>query len=314
MSKALLEQRLRAAQTDYVWTLYFFNSRKQRNAGLQYETHKVRFRNNDYITGYVQQLINCMLAFQIEPISSVETYDGFNTKVSCDKLTTDGEILSDNYPNFIASLVNCGDAAPLKDKYQGYVLDGRPNLNEEGAGITFIKMANPMIPLSTKKTVMFKKAQDETLDAIDETFCRLYLVADSLIIDGQLYNFNHSFEKLFAVEQTMHKVKAAAIQKITEAGFIANAEEFTNYAQSSNSRTFVTLSNERIEIAKQKDKRRAISDTYHILMNESGEFHIASQEDAASMIKYLCYKVFEEAETQDVLEASSITKWVVSAE
>lgn len=309
MSKALLEERLTAAKTEYVWTLYFINTRKQRNAGLVYEAAKIRFRNNDYISAYAQQLIDCVQHFNVEPISSVETYDGFNTKVSCDKLDVTNALLGDSYTNLITSLTNCGEASPLKERYQGYILDGKPNVDAEGAGITFIKMANPMIALNTKKTVMFKKAQDETLDVIDETFCRLYLVADSLIIDGKLYNFNHAFEKLFSVEQTIKKVKTAAIQKIIDAGFIHNAEDFSNYAQSCHARTFITLSDDRIETAKQQDRRQAISEAYRIPLSAEGNFATSSADEAGNLVKYLCYKVFEEAETNDILEASSVTKW-----
>jgi len=308
MSKELLKQRLEASN-DYVWTLYFINARKQRNAGLLYESAKIRFRSNDYLMSYARQLISCVLQFNVEPISSVEEYDGFNTKVSCDKLSVESDLLDGGYANLINSLENCGEASPLKERYQGYILDGRPNIDANGSGITFIKMANPMIDLNTKKAVMFKKAEDETLDAIDEMFCRLYLVADSIIIDGNLYNFNHAFEKLFNVEKTISKVKTAAIQKIVDAGFIENSDEFSNHAQSCNARTFVTLNDDRIETAKNTERRNSISETYHIPLGDEGGFKISSSEEASTLIKYLCYKMFEEAETKDVLEASSVTKW-----
>ncbi|MDL2273758.1 DUF4868 domain-containing protein [Oscillospiraceae bacterium OttesenSCG-928-G22] len=309
MSKALLEERLAAAKTGYVWTLYFINTRKQRNAGLIYETAKIRFRNNNYISAYAEQLINCVQHFNVEPISSVETYDGYNTKVSCDTLDVTSDLLGDGYTNLITSLTNCGEASPLKERYQGYILDGKPNIDGNGDGITFIKMANPMVALNTKKTVMFKKAQDEALDIIDETFCRLYLVADSLIIDGRLYNFNHAFEKLFNVEQTIKKVKTAAIQKIIDAGIIHNTEDFANYAQSCHARTFVTLNDDRVENAKQQDRRQSISEAYRIPLSEEGNFVTSSVDEAGNLVKYLCFKVFEEAETNDILEASSVTKW-----
>ena len=314
MSKALLEERLEAAKTNYIWTLYFINTRKQRNAGLLYEAAKIRFRNNDYIASYAQQLLDCVLHFNIEPISSVEEYDGFNTKVSCDKLEVNSGLLDGGYANLITSLANCGEALPLKERYQGYILDGRPNIDDDGAGVTFIKIANPMIDLKTKKSVLFKKSQDDALDVIDETFCRLYLVADSIVIDGNLYNFNHAFEKLFNIEQTIKKVKTAAIKRIVDAGFIDNADDFTNYAQSCNARTFVTLNDDRIENAKQDDKRQSIGTTYYVPLSDTGNFMVSSVNEATNLVKYLCFKVFEESETSDVLEASSVTKWVAPSE
>ncbi|MDR1892821.1 MAG: hypothetical protein LBQ48_07425, partial [Oscillospiraceae bacterium] len=134
MSKALLMERLATAKAGYIWTLYFVNTRKQRNAGFLYEATKMRFRNNDYISTYAQKLIDCVQHFNVEPISAVEEYDGFNTKVSCDKLDIMSNLLDGGYANLVESLTNCGEAAPLKERYQGYILDGRPNIDgDDGA-------------------------------------------------------------------------------------------------------------------------------------------------------------------------------------
>ena len=42
-------------------------------------------------------------------------------------------------------------------------------------------------------------------------------------------------------------------------------------------------------------------------LDESGDFIIDSKEKAAFLIKYLCYKIFKDAETNDILEASTIS-------
>lgn len=311
MSKDYLEQCLRAAENDYIWTLYFFNTRKQRNAGFVYESHKVRFKKNDYINAYAGQVINAVSEYQLRPVGSVEEYDGFNTKISCDRIAVANEMLSGSYSAFISSLANTGDAN-LKGRYKGYVLEGQPNNNVVGIPIVFLKLANPMIPLDSKKSVIFKKSDDDSLDGIDEQYCRLYLTMDSILIGDTLYNFTHAFEKIFNIEQTLHKVKSRAIDTIVNAGFVANPENFMEHAQGTSSRVFITLSDERIVRASSVDNRQDISRTFGVPLNESGLFTIIEPEQTSNLLKYLCYKRIKDAESSDVYEASSITKLSIS--
>ena len=259
MSKEYLLNCLSAAKDNFIWNLYFFNARKQRKSDLLYETQKIRFTKSDYVECYAKQLLSIVSSLQIQPISAVEEYNGYNTKVSCDRLAVSSDLVRDNFSIFQNSLVNAGDAN-LKNVYKGYVLDGQPNQGIDGLPILFIKLANPMIPLNTKKAVVFKKSADDSLDGIDEQFCRLYLTTDCMLIDGHLYCFNHSFEKLFNIEQTLHNVKTKAIQTIVDAGFISNGENFTVLARSTNSRTFISLNDERLNRASDTSNRKSIGD------------------------------------------------------
>lgn len=44
-----------------------------------------------------------------------------------------------------------------------------------------------------------------------------------------------------------------------------------------------------------------------IELDLSGDFIIDSKEKASYLIKYLCYKIFKDGETNDILEASTIS-------
>lgn len=47
-------------------------------------------------------------------------------------------------------------------------------------------------------------------------------------------------------------------------------------------------------------------------LDESGDFIIDSKEKASYLIKYLCYKIFKDGETKDILEASTISTLSIS--
>lgn len=61
-----------------------------------------------------------------------------------------------------------------------------------------------------------------------------------------------------------------------------------------------------------KRKRKAVASMLKIDLDESGDFIIDSKEKASYLIKYLCYKIFKDGETKDILEASTISTLSIS--
>ena len=123
-----------------------------------------------------------------------------------------------------------------------------------------------------------------------------------------MYTFNHNFETLFNIEKTMAKVKNVAIDAIVATAAFSDAEAFKSYAlQYTSSRTFITLKPERIKRIEDKHKRADIANMLKIDLDELGNFIIDSKEKASYLIKYLCFKIFKDGETSDVLEASTIS-------
>jgi hypothetical protein len=311
MDKLFLETCLKAAEKNYIWTLYFFSSRKQRKAGYNYDSHKIRFTKTTNLTAYAGQVLSAVNEYQLNPINQVEEYNGFNTKCSCDRLCINADIISTNFSAFRDSLANASEANS-KDFYKGYVLEGQPNEDSDGEIITFLKFANPKATLKSKKSIFYKETTDSSLDEVTEQFYRMYLTVDAILIGEHLYNFTHAFEKIFDVEQTLHNVKTKAIQTIIDAGFIANEDEFAGHAQSMNARTFITLSNERIQRASNLDYRLSIAEDFNLPLDEDSLFEISEPEQTGRLLKYLCYKAFKDSETSELLEASNISKLIVN--
>ena len=290
--------------TGYVWSLYFYKI-DRRSKEQPYKFYKVRFKNEDYLMSYAKSLMSCVNQFQIGPIESVQEYDGENTKVSCDKLVTDNELVAAQLTTFVTALGKASDEK-VKGKIHGYVLFG-VSQTDASKTITFIKSANPITSLTNKKAVVFTTTADDELEMFSDSVCRLYLNTDIVIIDKIMYTFNHNFEALFDIEKTMAKVKTAAIDQMLATTSFADPATFKTYAsQYTSNRTFITLKEERLNRVRDKRKRKVVAAMLKIELDESGEFIIDSKEKAAHLIKYLCYKIFKDGETNDVLEASTI--------
>lgn len=305
MSRDIINKALGFAKTrDYVWNLYFI--RIDRRTINTYESYKIKFKKNTYLLNYSKRLVETIMKYSLPTIESVNNYDGYNTKVSCDKISIENVVLKDQYDLLISSLVHSNDER-LKKKYNGYILIGQSQIDDEFNNIMFIKMANPIIKLDTKKSVVFKNSEDDELDVITDDILRLYLTVDSIVINKTMYCFNHSFEQLFNLEKTLHKVKEQAINTIISTNIASVNEEFEAYLkQITNSRMFISLNSDRISLIKKLDSREIISDITGVELGESKKFNIKSKEDAENICKYLCMKVIKEADTNAIYEAGSV--------
>lgn len=307
MSKQFLQSVFSKIENDnYVWSLYFFRI-DHRGRQQPYLTYKVRFKNNTYLPTYANSLINATRRFQIEPLSCVQDYDGENTKVTCDKISVENALISEQWNSFFNS-VSAATDKKIKGSLQGYILTGQPT-NSELIPITFVKIANPITKVNSKKSIVFTDSNDE-LDLMSDDVYRLYLTVDFIVLNKVMYTFNHSFEKLFNIEKTMSRVKTAAIESIINTNGISNSEDFHNYAkQYSSARTFITLNDERLERIKDEEKRIEVAKKLCLKVDESNKNIIVEDfEQASRLIHYLCYKLFVDKETDDLLEATTVTK------
>ncbi|MEE0946862.1 MAG: DUF4868 domain-containing protein [Acutalibacteraceae bacterium] len=306
MSKEILKSMCSSLKEhSYSWSLYFF---KIDNRGKQpYKVSKVRFKNGTYLSQYASNLLNATENFQIEPISNVQSYDGENSKVSCDKLLITDELVSEQWSLFNSAVAASSDQK-IEGRINGYILYGQPSTEEDNP-VTFIKLANPITKLSNKKSVVFSTTANDELDLITDDVCRLYLTVDLIVYNGAMYTFNHTFETLFNLEKTMAKVKNEAIDEIVNTNAFSNVETFKSLAtQYKSSRTFITLKTERVNRIKDKRSRKKVAEMLHIPLDDSGDFKISTADETSLLIRYLCFKIFQDNETKDVLEANSVTK------
>ena len=73
-------------------------------------------------------------------------------------------------------------------------------------------------------------------------------------------------------------------------------------------RTFITLKRERVERIKNKTKRKKVASMLKIEVNDDGKFVFKNDEEVSLLLRYLCFKVFKDDETKELLEANNVTQ------
>ena len=306
MDKATLVETLENISTSsYSWALYFFKIDRRNNN--PYTAHKVRFKTNEYLSTYANTLVKMIVKYQLGKINEIKEYTGENTKVSCDSITTSSELVKEQWDYFVLDIAEASDEK-VEGKYHGYVLEGVP-ANRDEKSVVFLKIANPIITLKNKRNAVFTFDSNSELSEMADEVCKLYMDTDCIVVDEHIYSFNYKFEDLFNIEKTMQKVKNKAIDAIVKIDAFDDREQFELLAKAYKSpRTFITLKSERVERIKNKGKRKKIADMLKIDVSEEGKFKFKNKEEVSLLIRYLCFKVFKDDETKELLEANNVTQ------
>lgn len=305
MDKELLVEMLEGIErSSYSWALYFFKIDRRNNN--PYTAYKVRFKNDRYLPEYAQSLVNMIVKYQLGKISEIKDYTGENTKVSCDKIETSNELVKEQWDYFVRDIADTSDEK-VEGKYHGYVLEGIPTSNS-AKSLIFLKMANPIINLKNKRSAVFTFDDNSELAEMSDEVCKLHMDTDCIVVDEVMYSFNYKFEDLFNIEKTMQKVKNKALEEIVSIDAFDNIEEFEQMARAYKSpRTFITLKSERVERIKNKTKRKKVASMLKIEVNDDGKFVFKNDEEVSLLLRYLCFKVFKDDETKELLEANNVT-------
>lgn len=196
----------------------------------------------------------------------------------------------------------------IKGKYHGYVLEGIPASRDEKT-VVFLKMANPIINLKNRRSAVFTFDNNSELAEMSDEVCKLHMNTDCIVVDEKIYSFNYKFEDLFNVEKTMQKIKHKALEEIVTIDAFENREEFEQMARAYKSpRTFITLKRERVERIKNKTNRKKVANMLKIDISDEGKFLFKNDEEVSLLIRYLCFKVFKDDETKELLEANNVTQ------
>ncbi len=312
MSLVILKEALQKTREErYVWTMYFYKIKGR--VRQEYITHKIRFTNENMLPDYASRLVNSVLQFQIgDKITSVEKYDGSNLKTSCDKISTDHELLKDKYDSFLTSIINAGEDGLENQAYSGYLFAGTAiDLPDDSPykNIAFLKHSPPQAKIQSKSKMYFIKRGYE-LDYSDDNYYRLYFTVDSIILNNAIYSFSLAFEKVFGLEQTIKKHKNEIVEKILETPITANQDNFRQYINSFKNcdKLYLTFNQDRYSKCLSAEGRASLKDIINVETNEYGYFVIDSLEKARNLIDYLCMKRIKEADTNVIYKIPNATK------
>lgn len=289
--------------TEYTWNLYFFTI--NRKANNPYKVYKIKMKDVNMITNYANNLLTCVEKYQLAKITEIENYDGQNTNLSCAKISTDNDLIKSNWTNLISNVFE-PTTKEIKNKIKGYIVEGQPK-DDNSKSFALFKVANPVFNVNDNKSIVFKKDNDE-LDPFSDDLYKLSLTVDFFVIGKDLYTFNYKFEEIFDIEKTLQKLKTDSINDILNLNCFSG-EEFKEYLSSyAHPKTFITLSQERMDRMKNVYERKRIADILRIKINQNNEFENLTNEQSLRLIKYLCYKILKDGESGSLFEVSQAVK------
>lgn len=306
MSKELLKTSIMEASANpYNWSLYFFKiDRRSRNP---YIVHKIRFRNSYVLQEYAKTLMETINKYQLEKLEKVQLYIGENSKIACDKISLQNELIKTDWEYLFADMAEATDMK-IRGKYNGYILTGIPE-DKEKSSLTMIKLANPVIEIKRQKNIIFHFNGEDELDLMADDICRLYMDTDIIIMQNWVYAFNLKVETLFNMDKTMQKIKERSIGQLLQTNAFSDEALFTEFAKSYTSpRTFVTLSRDRMQKLESSKRRKEVAELLRLKTDSRGKICLDSKEDVSLLIRYICFKIFKDYETKGLLEASNVTK------
>lgn len=272
-----------------------------------YFVFKHTFRNPNYLSEYISSLRDIIIKYQIQPVEYVQEYDGQNSKTSCDKLSVDNQLISGQWNKLFSSVAGA-PREQIAGKYQGYLLNCRSKKDELPA-ITIVKTGNPIISLAKKDTKVFRHTAADELEDLTDELCRLYLVADFIVVGNTMYAFNQKFEGIFRIEKTLHRLKLQAVKQIMDTAAFSDAGQVQTFmSRYTSPKTFLTLRVQRVEKLKSSAGREEVAMLLGLETDKTNETKIviADQEQANQLIKYLCYKIFQDKETDKLIVVSSV--------
>lgn len=59
---------------------------------------------------------------------------------------------------------------------------------------------------------------------------------------------------------------------------------------------------------KNKTERKEVADMLRIKINAAGKVVFKNEEEVSRLLRYLCFKVFKDDETKELLEANNVTR------
>ena len=284
MSKDFFLERMSVlTSSEYSTELYFLKI-DNRNQN-PYFVFKHTFKNSNYLPDYINSLRETIIKYQIQPIEYVQEYDGQNSKTSCDKLPVDNQLISEQWNNLFSSVAGA-PREQITGKYQGYLLNCQPK--KDGLpSITIVKTGNPLISLAKKDSKVFRHTAADELEDLTDELCRLYLVADFIVVGKTMYAFNQKFEGIFRIEKTLHRLKMQAVEQIMNTAAFSDAEKVQTFmSRYTSPKTFLTLKIQRVEKLKSSAGRDEIAKLLGLKIDET-KIVIDDQEQTNQLIKYL---------------------------
>lgn len=288
------------------WSINLVKMNVSKKQGVIYSAEELSDFDENGISRTVKEIVEMYSSGEKSNMyNDIQEYDGNIISNNIYKIGISSVLIKDAYDLFVNALSDPDkESDPMKNKYDCYVLKSSLENNEEDIPIKLIFMSNPIKTLKNKFFKIHEKYTEITGKVI-----ALSLNIDMIVYGDKIYFFDNSGEKLFNMERAYRAICREKVEEVKENEIVSDIETFTNVASSGhNPRKFVSFNKENLELLKNKERRRDISEKFNIPLLD-GKFDTSSDGVSEKLIKLLCGKGKIDPFNNKPVEVSGAKEW-----
>lgn len=277
--------------------------------GAKYSSCQITLSPSDKLSELVKSLSTKYSGSgkgSLSSFSALQDYNGSADGMTIYKLTSDSELISDEYSRLMDALAT-PDVEVEPYKYtSAYVISGEVELDGVSAPVKLISIQNPITTLKHK----FSLESKQNFKEIDKPILTLRNSVDVVIVDGIIYFLTLAGENLFNMARAYKAVCHSAVVTIEKAGFISEFDSFRTVAESGhNPRRFVSYDPSIVTALKNTNRRKAIAEKFSIPLDKENHFDASADGAAEKIVKLLCRKGMLDPIENNPVEVSNARQW-----
>lgn len=275
----------------------------------EYTSYKLKF-DKDILQQISLSMVECFINLIKKKNFLFEDYDGYNNKISVDKINIENELISENWKNLLSSIENYNEFKSFNIKSNSFFVEIGNNTNDN---IYLIIKQSPLNIFKKQKNIF--KVNDFTVENTEDKLIRFPKSTDIIIYKDIMYNINYNFEDIFGINNSIKCFCKKNINHLISSEIVyfkdnINIEKF--FDKKKVYKRFLTYSETKIPILLQEDKRKYIKEKLNIDFNsDENQYILDSDEKIDNFTKIISGKIHKDFFNDNLLEVSSSKQIII---
>lgn len=242
---------------------------------------------------------------------NIQDYTGFNPKNTVDKLSTNNELITENWKSLIEHINISDDSTNINNiKANAYVFVGTyTDSTNTSQNLYILSRRNPILIFKKGGRSTIFAAMNNTISKIDKPLIQFDKCFDVLVYKNIMYMINSNFESIFNMEYTHNKICNKSLDLLQDSDIVDDISYFRDFAtHGQNQKKFITYNKSIVKNLKQDTWKEKISEKLNIPLNSTTKkFELNNKTTAKNFILLICEKTKQNIFDADICEVPSST-------
>lgn len=310
MSKEQIKSLFKEINGTEPWSLQLVKINKSKNGISSYYAREITLRPQGKLMDLVTQLKTHYLSEDgIDKYDTVDEYTGDVVGNAIYRLPTNSVLINEPWELLKQVIANPDTEEDILGmKFGGYIIRGTVRLDDSDVEVKMVSMGSPTTVMRDK--YLFRHSTRFFEEITDPVFT-FKPKLDVIIIDEVVYFFTMQAENLFNMNRAHKKVCEIRVNQTIDALEMTNPDLFKKTASAGpNPRKFVSFNENRLNVLKDKRKRKKYADMFKIKTNDDGIIDTDDEKSRERLIKFLCNKAAIDPVKNEPKEVSAMKGWV----